>query len=189
MITVCGEISLFQIVDNSRGMYFSTTQTGLCHNTKHLLYPSWQRVETVLMLPPSCLSQTRGRCFIITRRLTVRRSEVHARDSTSDNFHPTFPPSLMSSFQVSVHVLVPWHRLHCSPFSQEVRVYLRLVTVDTDMFACVGRRTCAIVHMSNGHFINIWIKGIVHMGGLVFVPACQFTMSHLCLCKVCFEWI
>lgn len=81
-ITVCGEISLFQIDDNSGGMYFSPTQTRLCHSTKHLLYPSWQRVETVLMQPPSCLSQTRGRHFIITRCLTVRLSEVHAPDVT-----------------------------------------------------------------------------------------------------------
>lgn len=70
-ITVCGEI-LFQIDDNSVGMYISTAQTRLCHSTKHLLYPPWQRLETVLMQPPSCLSQTRGRHFIITRRLTVR---------------------------------------------------------------------------------------------------------------------
>lgn len=77
-ITVCGEISLFQIDDNSGGM----TQTRLCHGTKHLLYPLWQRVETVLMQPPSCLSQTRGRHFIITRRLTVILSEVHAPDAT-----------------------------------------------------------------------------------------------------------
>lgn len=107
MITVCREISLFQIVDNSRGMYFSTTQTGLCHNTKHLLYPSWHRVETVLMLPPSCLSQTRGRRFIITRRLTVRRSEVHALDSTPIISILLFPPSSCPHFSFQYMYLFP----------------------------------------------------------------------------------
>lgn len=55
-ITVCSDISLFQIDDNSGGMYFSTTQSRLCHSTKHLLSSLWQTGETELMQPPSCLS-------------------------------------------------------------------------------------------------------------------------------------
>lgn len=70
-ITVYGDISLFQIEDNSGGM-FSITKSGLCQSTKHLL--SWwrQRGETSAVLPPSCWSQTRRRRFIIIRRLHVR---------------------------------------------------------------------------------------------------------------------
>lgn len=106
-ITVCGEISLFQIDDNSVGMHFSTTQTRLCHSTKHLLYPPWQRLETVLMQPPSCLSQTRGRRFIITRCLTVR---LHYLESIlrryTNHFRLTFSlTAVLSSFQFSLSSL------------------------------------------------------------------------------------
>lgn len=59
-ITVCGEISLFQIDDN-RGDMERNKDRALSQHKAFIIILAVQSV-----LPPSCLSQTRGRRFIIT---------------------------------------------------------------------------------------------------------------------------
>lgn len=62
-ITICLQISLFQIDDNEGGMQYNTGNALSEYKALIIIFGR----QSVPMLPPSCLSQTRGRRFIITR--------------------------------------------------------------------------------------------------------------------------
>lgn len=119
------------------------------------------------MLPPSCLSQTRGRHFIITRRLAVRRSEVHAPESTPTIFIRQC--SFISVFRTracSMAQMTQWASLtgsHSIP-----KNYLLTLTY---VHVWAGARAHS-EHLCAGHFVNICISGTAYLGGLVFVLLC-----------------
>lgn len=162
MITVCAEMSSFQFVDDSSGMQGRTTQAQLCHSTKHLLYPSQRRLETVLTLPPSCLSEKRGRRFIITGCKTIQSpcSQTH-------HFHPAFYSHFSFQHTCLLHETddTKVHR------SQEVVVYLRINCWHWHM------RMCGWAHV---HFLSRPFCKCLHfrLYTCVWTSACTFMSCH-----------
>lgn len=82
-ITVWGDISLFQIDDNSGGMYFSNTQSRLCLGTRHLLSSFWQGGRSSAREAPFLLISDEGKELYNHQASGCKTavSEVQAQDA------------------------------------------------------------------------------------------------------------